>query len=34
MKRHFDDDLQAFNSNLSKMANLTERAINGAIGAV
>jgi len=34
MKRHFDDDLQAFNSNLSKMANMTERAINGAIEAL
>ena len=34
MKRHFDDDLQAFHSNLLKMANMTERAINGALEAL
>ncbi len=34
MKRHFDDDLQAFHSNLLKMANMTERAINAALEAL
>lgn len=34
MKRHFDDDLKNFNSNLLKMGNLTERAISAAIEAL
>ena len=34
MKRHFDDDLQAFHSNLLKMANMTERSINAALEAL
>ncbi|MBF0386365.1 MAG: phosphate signaling complex protein PhoU [Candidatus Omnitrophica bacterium] len=34
MKRHFDDDLQAFHSNLLKMANMTERSINAALDAL
>lgn len=34
MKRHFDDDLRAFNSNLVKMANLTEKSISASIEAL
>ena len=34
MKRHFDDDLRNFNSNILKMGNLTERAISAAIEAL
>lgn len=34
MKRHFDDDLQAFHANLLKMANMTERSINASIDAL
>ncbi len=34
MKRHFDDDLQAFHSNLLKMANMTERSITAALEAL
>ena len=34
MKRHFDDDLQGFHSNLLKMANMTEKSISAAIEAL
>ncbi|MBF0122496.1 MAG: phosphate signaling complex protein PhoU [Candidatus Omnitrophica bacterium] len=34
MKRHFDDDLKNFTSNILKMGNLTERAISAAIEAL
>lgn len=34
MERHFDDDIRAFNENLLKLANLTERAITDATEAL